>query len=71
MKLGEVLSKKKMRAIDLASIMGVSLPIVRKWVTGKSSPRLIHALMIKRYFGKAIKLEDLLKPQDITRYNRG
>ena len=63
-KIQILMNKRKVDVYYVASEVGVSSTIVKKWCEGTTSPRLIHALRLKNLFGNALKLSDLLSKKD-------
>ena len=64
MKIADFMTKKNYRPEDVAHLIGVSVNIVKSWMVGTNSPRLIHAIRLMKLSNGKIKLNEMLSTKD-------
>lgn len=64
MSIAEWIRKKKLSLNEVADAVGVTYHIVRKWVRGENSPRLIHAIKLNEISKGRLKFKNMLCEED-------
>lgn len=67
MKIKDFIEKRGYTKEEIAATIGVSTQNVKLWMEGKNSPRLVHALRLRKLSNNKLKFEDMLCEKDLCR----
>ena len=67
MNLKKAMLDDRYQTHHISDMCGVSKAQVLNWINRTSTPKLVHLLILKSYFGRKLEIESLLTNKDLKK----